>query len=120
LQWIQGTDWPQSVKDPIHALPLRFCENKSKAQFFLSKINSLRIYLERQGLFRGRSGLGCLLGPSSTLYPIRLIARGIIEGSKKPFFPSSLTPRNKSIFLKNIPWELFFQRSRYTSITVNL
>ena len=27
----------------------------------------------------------------------RLVARGIIEGSKRPFFPTSLTPRNKSI-----------------------
>ena len=32
---------------------------------------------------------------------IRLVARGIIEGSKRPFSPTSLTPRNKSI-IKNI------------------
>jgi hypothetical protein len=29
---------------------------------------------------------------------IRLVARGIIKGSKGPFFSTLLTPRNKSIF----------------------
>ena len=33
---------------------------------------------------------------------IRLVAKGAIEGSKRPFFSSSLTPRNKSIEMYKI------------------